>query len=487
MPEPNADQLLFVVMGGTGDLMERKLLPALYRIIAKGPMAGRCRLLAAARNPNFNDDSYRAWAREQLSAGVAVDDPALDGFLPNVHYQSLGKETPEDWARLADRIRDLEAQFGLPGNRVFDIAIPPAAFPGAIRGLGEAGLNKAPGWTRVVVEKPFGSDLASARELDALLHGYLDESQIYRIDHYLGKETVQNLLAFRFVNPIFESLWNRDRISRVQITVAESVGVDARGGFFDQVGTLRDMVQNHLTQLLALTAMEIPVALDANAIRDEKVKVLRAVLPLAPEDVVYGQYAAGEVGGAAVPGYREESGLPPDSDTETFVALRLGIHNWRWWGVPFYLRTGKRLPRRMSQIVVDFECPALQCLPPFLCTTLCNQLVITIEPDEGFDIRFQVKAPGEEFRLEPQQLRFRYAEAFGTGLREAYETLLLDVMQGNQAFFVRSDEVQASWAIYDAVLKEKVPVHSYPAGSWGPREAEEFLDGGVWYDESAGA
>ncbi len=483
MGNEGGERLLFIVFGGTGDLMQRKLLPALYRIMTKGPMAGRGHLLAAARNPAYDDQKYRALAREELQAqGVGKDDPDLEPFLAGVSYQSLGKEAPEDWRRLADRVRELERQHQLPGNRVFDIAIPPKAFPTAIRGLGEAGLHQSAGWTRLVVEKPFGSDLASSRELDALIHSYFAESQVYRIDHYLGKETVQNLLAFRFVNAIFESLWNRDRISQVQITVAEPSGVGGRGSFFEQVGTLRDMVQNHLTQLLALTAMEIPVALDAASIREEKVKVLRAVAPLSPQEVVFGQYGPGEAGGESVPGYHEEEGVPDDSRTETFVAARVRLNNWRWFGVPFYLRTGKRLPKRVSQIVVDFNCPALQCLPPFVCSARCNQLVITIEPDEGFDLRFQVKAPGPEFRLEAQRLEFRYAQAFGKPLREAYETLLLEVMQGDQTFFVHSDEVEASWRIYDPLLTEQVPVHSYPAGSWGPREADQLVEGGHWYD-----
>ena len=481
--ERDVERQLYLVIGGTGDLMRRKLLPALFRLLAKGPGRDRVGVLAAERNPSLNDESYRAWAREVLvAAGIAPDDSDLAWCDTFLHYQSLGKETPEDFARLAQRVTDLERQHALPGNRVFNVAVPPLALPTVVNGLAAAGLHRGPGWARIVVEKPFGSDLESARALNDLLHQHFDEAQIYRIDHYLGKETVQNLLIFRFVNAIFESLWNRDRISSVQITVAEKVGMEARGSFFDQVGTLRDMVQNHLTQLLALTAMEMPVALDRNNIRDEKVKALRAVDEITPADVIFGQYAAGEIDGQPVRGYREEAEAP-ESETETFVALRLHLNNWRWWGVPFYLCTGKRLPQRVTQIVVTFRCPVLQCLPPFMCSLQCNQLVIAIEPREGFDLCFQVKVPGQDMRMERQRLSFRYADTFGP-LRDAYETLLVDVMQGDPTFFVRADEVDASWRIYDQLLQHRPPVHRYPAGAWGPSEMAGLMEGEDWHAES---
>jgi len=478
--EQSVDRQLYVVIGGTGDLMRRKLLPALYHLIAKGPRRDRVSVVAAARNPTLNDVTYRAWAREALVAGgVPASELDVAWCDTCLHYQSLGRETPEDFARLAARLHALEQEHDFPGNRVLNLAVPPAALPGVVQGLAEAGLNRSPGWTRIVVEKPFGSDLESARALNLLLHQYFEESQVYRIDHYLGKETVQNLLVFRFVNAIFESLWKRDRIRSVQITVAEQTGIGGRGSFFDQVGTLRDMVQNHLTQLLALTAMEMPVALDQESIRDEKVKALRAVAEIGPDDAVFGQYAAGEVEGRAAPGYQEEAEVP-GSQTETFVALRLRLNNWRWYGVPFYLRTGKRLPQRVTEIVVTFRCPARECLPPFQCPAECNRLVITLEPREGFALYFQVKAPGEMLRAEPQRLRFRYADAFGP-LREAYETLLEDVMEGDQTFFVRADEIEASWRLYDGLLKHRPPVRPYPAGTWGPPEADRLLADEDWY------
>jgi glucose-6-phosphate 1-dehydrogenase len=482
LPEPELDPQLYLVIGGTGDLMRRKLLPALFRLLARDPRRAQMQVLAVARNPSLDDRSYRAWARETLlAAGIAPDDPDLSWCNTSLHYHSLGQETPEDFARLSSRLSELEREHNLPGNRVFNLAVPPAALPAVVSGLAAAGLHRGPGWTRLVVEKPFGSDLESARALNALLHQHFDESQIYRIDHYLGKETVQNLLVFRFVNAMFESLWNRDRISRVQIIVSEKIGVDARGSFFDQVGTLRDMVQNHLTQLLALTAMEMPVALDRDNIRDEKVKVLRAIEEITPADAVFGQYTAGEAEGQTLAGYQEEA-EKPGSQTETFVALRLFLNNWRWWGVPFYLCTGKRLPERVTQIVVTFRCPTLQCLPPFVCSIECNRLTIAIEPREGFDLQFQVKVPGPEIRMESQRWSFRYADAFGP-LRDAYETLLLDVMEGDATFFVRADEVEASWRLYDSLLQHRPPLHPYPAGAWGPREASALMEGEDWHRE----
>jgi glucose-6-phosphate 1-dehydrogenase len=485
MAQNQNERLLYIVVGGTGDLMRRKLLPALHRLLSSEPWRGHVHVLGVARNPNYDDDSYRQWAKEQLEEVGARDGDR--GWIDRaLHYQSLGKETPEDYRRLAERIVTIEKQNNLPGNRVLNVAIPPAAFLDTVAGLGDANLNRSPGWTRLVVEKPFGTDLASAQEWNALVHRYFDEPQIYRIDHYLGKETVQNLLVFRFSNAIFESLWNRDRIDNIQITVAESIGVDQRGSFFDQTGTLRDMVQNHLTQLLSVTAMELPVAMAREAVRDEKVKVLHAVAPATPGDSVFGQYAAGEVGGEPVPSYPEEAQVPADSQTETFVALALRVNNWRWQGVPFYLRTGKRLPMRTTQIVVSFTCPVLQCFAPFECEVHCNRLAITIEPDEGFDLCFGVKRPGEPFRTEPEQLRFRYHEAFGQRLREAYETLLNDVMKGDSTFFVRADEVEASWRIYDSLLRNRPPLRRYPAGSWGPPEVTELIRTDQWYLTSCG-
>ena len=476
------DPHLFVIMGGTGDLSRRKLLPALYRLVAQGHLRDRCRVLGVARRANLDDAAFRVWAREALQqAGIPADEAAATWCEDCLHYQSLGKGTPDDYRALAERIVEIERDHDMRGNRVFNLALPPAAFAGAVTGLGEAGLNHSPGWTRVVVEKPFGRDVKSARELNELIHRYFDESQTYRIDHYLGKDTVQNLLSFRFSNAIFESLWNRDRVESVQITVAEQAGVEGRGSFYDDVGAIRDMMQNHLTQLLCVTAMELPAALEANFVRDEKAKVLRSVHPPTPDDVVFGQYAASKIDGHEMPGYREEEGVPENSRTETFVAVRLRVDNWRWQGVPFYLRSGKRLPARATHIVVNFRCPVLTCFEPFTCDIECNRMVIFLQPDEGFDLYFNVKAPGTPFRLESERLRFGYREAFGE-LPDAYETLLLDVVRGEQTFFVRADEVELAWRIYAPLLEQVPQVHFYPADTWGPLAAHDLIEEGEWYD-----
>ncbi len=473
---------LFVIIGGTGDLARRKLLPALYHLSVGGYLGDRCHILAAARRSQLDDQSYRAWAKKALAeAGLGIGEGPSAWCNDRLHYVRLGD--PEDYSLLAARIVELERQYKLPGNRIFNLAIPPAAFPAAIEGLAKFQLNHSPGWTRIVVEKPFGNDLESALELNELIHQHFTESQVYRIDHYLGKETVQNLLSFRFANAIFEWLWNRDRVESMQITVAEEVGLEGRGSFYDSVGALRDMVQNHLTQLLCIAAMELPPALEPSFVRDEKAKVLRSIPPLKAENVVFGQYTRGTVNGAAVPGYREEEGIPPDSRTETYLALKLEIENWRWQGVPFYLRTGKRLPSRATYITVNFRCPVLACMEPFTCDIKCNRMVIMLQPDEGFDLFFNVKPPRPPFRLVRERLRFRYQEAFGD-LPDAYETLLLDIIKGEQTFFVRADEIELAWRIFDPLLKSPPALQPYPAGTWGPPAAEALLAEGEWHDQS---
>jgi glucose-6-phosphate 1-dehydrogenase len=467
---------LFVILGATGDLTSRKILPALYRICRGVSRDERLRVLGAGME-TFDDATFRGRLRETVAEGQSqaqMDPRWLD---ETVFYQPIGSGAPEDYRALAARVAALERQEKLSGNRVFYLALPPAVFPDAIARLGEAGLAEGPGWSRLVIEKPFGRDLASAEALNQLLHRYFDESQAYRIDHYLGKETVQNLLVFRFANSLFEPLWNRDRVESVEITVAESLGVEHRARYYETAGALRDMVQNHLSQLLSMTAMEPPAAFDADSIRHEKAKVLRSVRPILPGDVVFGQYSRGSEDGREVPGYREEPGVAPDSRTETFVALRLFVDNWRWQGVPFYLRTGKRLARRMSRIVVSFRCPPVAFFQPLDCAAIHpNALIGHVQPDEGFDIQFEVKKPGQPVTLETQSLHFRYAEAFQP-LPEAYETLLMDVLAGDPTLFVRDDWVEASWKLYTPILSSPPPVAFYPAGSWGPKEAEPLLGG----------
>jgi glucose-6-phosphate 1-dehydrogenase len=470
------DPHLFVVLGATSDLMRRKLLPALYRLRAGGAVSAPLIILGASR-AGLTDEGFRDLVREALTPEAPQPDAAARWCRECLFFQSLGAGTPEDFQALGARIRTLEQDHHLPGNRVFYLALPPQAFMANIAGLGQAGLNQTPGWNRLVVEKPFGKDLASATALNEQIHRYFDESQVYRIDHYLGKETVRNLLIFRFANAIFEPLWHRNLVKSVQITVAESLGAGGRAGYYDQAGALRDMVQNHLTQLLTLTAMEVPVAFDAESIRTEKAKVLKAIPPVMPEHVTYGQYARGAIDGQEVPGYRDEPGVAPDSHTDTFVALKLHIENWRWQGVPFYLVTGKRLPTRFTQIAVTFRCPPVWVFDPHYTGTCSpNVLVFTVQPDEGFDLQFEVKAPGEPLHLETKSLRYRYAEGFGP-LPEAYETLLLDIMVGDQTLFVRADEVEWAWRIYAPALDPPPEnVRPYPAGDWGPPGTAAFME-----------
>lgn len=486
MSDLQVEPHLFVVMGGTGDLMQRKLLPALARLVKQGLLHNDCHILGVARNQDHTDESFRKWALDALASMRCDDESQREAIqqwiLHSLHYQSIANSSAEDFRHLAQRIQQLEHQYTLPGNRAFYLALPPKAFPPTIMGLGGADLCHSNGWTRVTLEKPFGTNLSTATQLNQLLHKQYDESQIYRIDHYLGKETVQNLIVFRFANAIFESLWNRDRIDNVQITVGESVGVDGRGGYYDQSGAIRDMMQNHLLQLLTLTAMEVPAVFEADAIRYEKNKVLRSIRALRPEDVVLGQYIAGDVDGEVVKGYQELDGISPHSTTETYAAMRVHIENWRWQGVPFYLRTGKRLPRRTTQIIVTFRQPPVSLFHPFRsCAVRSNELVITLQPNEGFDLRFEVKAPGEPIAVQTQKLNFRYEDVFAP-LPDAYETLLLDIMQGDQTLFVHADEAENSWRLFTPVLQMGLPNNHYAAGTWGPEEADFLLhrDGRRW-------
>lgn len=481
MRKSRAEPCIFVIFGGTGDLMQRKLLPSLFRLADDGLLPGECQILGVARDKALNDDRFRAWARKALAdAGLSA---ATQRWCHTcLHYQAVDPASAADFRALAARIAGIEQNHAPDGNRVLYLALPPVAFAGVIEALGKAGLNRSQGWTRLVVEKPFGRDLASARRLNALVHKYFDETQVYRIDHYLGKETVQNLLAFRFGNALFESAWNRDHIKSVQISVAEQGGIARRAGYYEQTGALRDMVQNHLTQLLTLTAMEVPAAFEADSIRFEKIKVLRSVAPIRDDAVVFGQYGPERLKRKRLAGYRQEPGVAARSKIETFVALRLEIDNWRWQGVPFYLRTGKRLPRRVTQIVIDFRSPPValfQSIDGWRPHT--NLLAITLQPEQGFDLSFEVKSPGDRFTLQTQRMQFRYAGAFGT-LWDGYQTLLLEVMQGDQTLFVHADETEAAWRLYTPLLQRRSPVHLYPTGSWGPAAADRLvrLSGHAW-------
>jgi len=477
------DHHLFVILGGTGDLAGRKLLPSLYRLITENDIGDKFTILSAATT-EMDDDEYRKWARDALKeSGISGD--ALEAWNDdNVFYQPITRE-PGTHKTLRTRIEQIEKDRGLPGNRAFYLALPPAAFAPTIVGLGEAGLNHGPGWTKLVIEKPIGTDLETALALNETVHAHFDESQVYRIDHYLGKETVQNLLNFRFANPMFESIWNRDRIESVEITVAEDLGIGTRAGYYDHAGALRDMVQNHLTQLLALIAMEPPNSFESERVRNEKVKVIEAIAPIDTDNVVFGQYKAGSIGGEQVPGYCEEDGVADDSKTPTYVGIKAYVNTWRWEGVPFLLRTGKRLPKRLTQIALTFRKPAL-CFfhgEADTCQVNPNTLLITLQPDEGFAIAFNVKAPKHENQLDSQSLHFSYGDAYRK-LPDAYQTLLLDVMQGEQTLFVRADEVEASWKLYDPLPNYRPEPYSYAAGTWGPAALDQgiALGGSAWMD-----
>ncbi len=476
MSGPVLEPCLCVIFGATGDLMRRKLLPAIYHLAVQGSLPRQYAILGVSLEAEIDDTKFRGLARQALETTGAFDrEPSAAWCDDCLHYQPIGQGDAAAFQALAARIAGLEQTCGLPGNRVFYLALPPEAFPSIISALGEAGLNRSAGWTRLVIEKPFGHDLASARQLNGLAHQYFDEAQIYRIDHYLGKDTVQNLMAFRFGNALFESAWNRDHIERVLITVAEELGIEGRGAYYETAGALRDMVQNHLTQLLTLTAMEVPSAFEADAIRFEKVKVLRSMAPIRPDDAVFGQYTRSEKGRPALPAYREEPRVAPDSKTETYVALRLSIDSWRWQGVPFILRTGKRLPCRLSQIIITFRRPPVSVFKFSNGRTAHpNVLTITLQPNEGFDLTFEVKTPGQPISLRTQHMDFRYADVFGA-LPEAYQTLLLDVLEGDQTLFVHASEAEASWQLYAPMLERRGPPDPYPAGSWGPAEARRLL------------
>jgi glucose-6-phosphate 1-dehydrogenase len=486
MATPSAPQPhVFVVLGATGNLMQLKLLPALYRLSVGGKIPTGTVILGAARRP-LDDNGFREMATTSLrTAKVGPDDQIRAFCAGTLFYQPLGDETAAGFTSLRERIEELERARHLPGNRILYLALPLEAFGPVVHGLGDAKLNTGPGWTRVVLEKPFGRDFSSARALNQLLRQYFQEQQIYRIDHYLGKETVQNLMVFRFANMFIESLWNRDRVEQVEITVAEQIGVEDRAEYYDTSGALRDMIQNHVTQLLTLVALEPPATRHPDEVRNEKVKVLRSAKRVEPDDVVRGQYIAGTVAGQPVRAYRDEAGIAPNSQTETYVALRMKVDNWRWRGVPFFLRTGKRLPAKATRVVVTFKAPPVSMfqseeeyeVDP-------DRISILVQPEEGFELAFEIKVPGREIRVQTHRMKFHYADVFGE-LSDGYDTLLVEVMLGDPTHFVRADEVEESWRIYQAVLDHPPPLVFYPAGSEGPPEAQQLVEqwGRRWYSD----
>ena len=487
-----APPTVVVIFGASGDLTARKLLPAVYNLSHDNLLPADFHLVGFGRKV-MADDEFRA------AAVAAVKEFSRREPEPEVwarvaartSYVAGGYDESAAYQRLAAQLAELERQLGRDLQRIFYVSTPPSVFAPIIEQLGACGLaavhRDTPLHSKVIIEKPFGKDLASALALNAAIRGVFAEHQVYRIDHYLGKETVQDLLVQRFANAIFEPLWNRNFIASVQITVAEEVGVGLRGGYYEQSGCLRDMLQNHTMQLLALTAMEPPGSLAPEAIRDEKVKVLNAIQPLVVGpggDVARAQYAAGMVAGRPVPGYLEEEGIAAASATETYAALRLSINNWRWQGVPFYLRSGKRLARRVSEIAVNFRRPpgTLFAGETARFDLAANTLAFQIQPDEGLSLILNTKIPGLETRTQPVKMNFRYATTFGSNTAEAYERLVLDAIIGDGTLFIRGDETEASWRLYTPVLESwraagREGMDTYPAGSWGPASADALLAG----------
>jgi glucose-6-phosphate 1-dehydrogenase len=490
--EPTPGATTLVIFGASGDLTRRKLLPALHSLSRGQRLPARFSVIGIARSP-LGDEGFRTQFRDSLRefAGLSEEDEVASSLADRMYYIQGELDDPNVYRQLGARLEELDGADGV----LFYLAIPPSVYGAVIEQIGAAKLSARAdqrGWRRVIVEKPFGTDLASARELNQVVHRHFDETDVFRIDHYLGKETVQNLLVFRFANGMFEPIWNRRYIDHVQITAAETVGVERRAAYYEGAGALRDMVQNHLMQLLALIAMEPPIAFTAESVRDRKLDAIMSIQPLVAgghaDAVVRAQYGEGWVSGGQVPGYRAEPGVLRESRTETFVALRLWLDSWRWAGVPFYLRTGKRLPKRTTEIAIQFRRPPLEVFKRVSPTPVAsNLLIVNVQPDEGISLRFEAKLPNTRMQLAPVMMNFRYGTAFGGSVPEAYETLLIDAMLGDPTLFARHDFVEASWAlitpVHDAwAAAPESPLPIYEAGEWGPKEADALMaqDGRRW-------
>jgi len=492
-----SEPVTVVLFGASGDLAKRKVIPAMYDLAIHNSLGPRYAIVGFSRTA-MSDENFRGIAGDaakSISEVGPIDPKKWSDFAANLYYQGGEYGNADDFKKLVKRLDDLGAEKKLGGNRLFYLSTPPEVYPHIVEQLGHAGLAKPSSpdaWVRIIIEKPFGRDLASAKALNKTVLCVFDEQQVYRIDHYLGKDTVQNLLVLRFSNGIFEPLWNRNYVDHVQITAAETLGVERRGGFYETAGALRDMIQSHVLQLTSLVAVEPPARFDATAVRNEKLKILQSIRPfdlgMVAQSVVRGQYGPGVVEGKSVPGYRQEQGVNPHSRTETFVAMELQIDNWRWAGVPFYLRTGKRLAKRSTEIVIQFK------RAPHIVfrerEVEDNRLVLNIQPDEGISVSFGAKRPGTEMGIGHVSMNFSYREAFGDGrTRSAYATLLGDCVRGDATLFDRGDSVEAAWSLVDPILDvwsaaktQHVPI--YPAGSWGPRESDVLLERGGrrWYN-----
>ena len=480
------DNNCIVIFGASGDLTHRKLIPALYNLYKIGRLSENFSVLGVARS-DLNDETFREKMREALIHNEETTPETLDAFCSHLYYQAVNTSDAQDYGKLVPRLDDLHDKYQTCGNTLYYMSTPPSLYGVIPECLAAHGLNTEEyGWKRIIVEKPFGYDEKTAQALDVQIHRFFEEHQIYRIDHYLGKETVQNLLVLRFSNGWFEPLWNRNFIDYVEITGAESIGVEERGGYYDGSGAMRDMFQNHLLQVLAMVAMEPPAIINANSMRDEVAKVMHSLRPLTSEDMennlVLGQYTAAEINGKMEKGYLEEKGVPADSRTETYISLRCEIENWRWAGVPFYVRTGKRLPARVTEIVIHFKTTPH---PVFSQNAPENKLIIRIQPDEAISMRFGLKKPGAGFEAKEVSMDFRYADLAGTQVLTAYERLLLDAMKGDATLFARTDAVHAAWKFVQPILDYKANggrIHEYEAGTWGPVAADKLIakQGKVW-------
>ncbi|MFT4736252.1 MAG: glucose-6-phosphate 1-dehydrogenase [Cyclobacteriaceae bacterium] len=486
--ENKLENQVIVIFGASGDLTQRKLIPAIYNLYCRGFLPKTYAILGIGRT-DYSDDSYRekvVLSNEYLK-GTDQSQDSINEFANLVHYLSLETSKQEEYQKLTDRLKGICDGHYLDQNVIFYLSTPPSLYGTIAENLAAQQLNEeAAGWKRMIVEKPFGYDLQSAKQLNQKLLQHFKEEQIYRIDHYLGKETVQNLLVTRFGNTIFEPLWNRNYIHRVEITSAESVGVEKRGGYYEGSGALRDMVQNHLLQLVSLVAMEPPAKLEANAIRNEKLKLFQSLRPLTPEsikkDVIRGQYTQSTIRNTDTKGYREESGVAENSRTETYLAMKFFIDNWRWADVPFYIRSGKRLPTRVSEIVIHFKPNHHHLFKTSRLVNNQNMLIFRIQPNEGVLMKFGLKVPGAGYQMETVNMDFHYDELTESYVPDAYERLILDCMQGDATLYARGDSVESAWEFIDPILKEwkedeSMPIYGYPAGTWGPEHADDLIKG----------